>query len=803
MKKTKVILGVSISLAVLIVAIVIAAFYMMNKYVPDYNDKIQVTGISNEVKVYRDSAAVVYIVAEKELDAAFALGFVHAQERMFQMDMLRRAGEGRLSEIIGTRTLFYDKMFRTLGLYKTCQKHYNQMSDVTKKNLEAYSKGVNAYLKEAEGRVSVEFDVLGYDPYLWKPEHSLLISKLMAWALNIGWWSDISYAHLLQKLDPELIKQIIPDYEENAPLIIPTDYKKEKLMSMDFLKLNREARDFFNFTGTHIGSNNWVVNSKKSLSGKPLIANDPHLALQSPATWVVAVIKSDNWNVSGFTMPGAPGVVIGKNDNISWVLTNVMADDCDLYIEEFNDDNTKYKLDGRWKDLVIEKDTISVKDSSDVIFGIKKTHRGPVISDIHPYYDHYENDYQTANISMRWTAYEFSDEIYGLIKVNKASNWQEFKEGVKDFTAPGQNFVYADNEDNIGYICAARLPIRVNVSPTIVYDGRTSIYDWKGFVPYEEMPMMLNPKENYIASANNKTIKNYKYHISNTWEPPSRIKRIIELLEEKEKLGTDDYKQIQNDFFSHYAKFVTPYILNAFSNYEIKDENLKLAIELLSKWDYVYQKDGQPPAIFAVFYQELLSNIFEDEMGEELFKEYILLANVPYRMVKQLLANSRSIWFDDVTTEKQELRDEIIRRSMGDALNYLEKELGTNVAEWQWGRLHNVTFKHPFSGVSSLLDRVVNTGPFPIGGDGTTVFNTEYSFTAPYSNELGPSMRFIYDFDSPDVFEFILTTGQSGHIASDHYNDMTDKWINGEYIKVNTDRKNILSSDMELLLLTR
>ena len=801
MEKKKIFIGILVSLFLLLAATILFSYLVLQKYIPNYEGEITVSGISESVKIYRDSLAVAYIIADKELDAAYALGYVHAQERMFQMDMIRRAGEGRLSEVLGTRTIAYDKMFRTLGLYKTCLKYYSQLNQKSRDYLEAYSKGVNTYMSENKGNLAIEFDLLGYDPYPWKPEHSMLISKIMAWQLNIGWWSDISFAHLLQKLPVEKVKEIIPDYEENAPTIIPADYKKQNMISLDFIDVNKSFRNFFGLEGTHIGSNNWVVNGNKSISGKPIIANDPHLSLQAPGTWFVAVIKSDNWNVSGFTLPGSPGVVIGKNENISWVLTNVMADDCDLYMETLDSSKTKYMLDGKWENLSVTRDTILVKDSTEVEFFIRNTHRGPIISDVHLYNTFYNSDPPDAVISMRWTAYEFSDEIYALLSVNRANDWQSFKEGVKHFTVPGQNFVYADKENNIGYICAARLPKRKSNSPTMVYDGTTSEYDWKGYIDYEDMPMLYNPAQNYIASANNKTIYSFPYHITNTWEPPSRIKRIVELLESKEKHSVSDFEKYQNDFYSFYAKDMVPYILNAFESFKIKDKNLELSLELLRKWDYIMDKDSQVPTIYTVYYQNLLSNIFKDEMGEALLKEYVFLANVPYRVVRQLMNSSNSIWFDNISTPSIELRDDIIRKSLTDALSELENKFGKNIADWQWGDLHKVLFKHSFHGQSSLLDNMIDIGPYGISGDGTTIFNTEYSFTDPYMNNLGPSMRFIYDFNNPDIFEFVTTTGQSGHFNSDHYNDMTYHWLKGKYFKINTNLNTIQNSGLDKLIL--
>ncbi len=803
-KPTKIITGLLFTIVIILTGFFVISYFFLKSYIPDYDGETETSLIKNNVTIYRDSSGIPFIITKEQTDAAFALGYLHAQERMFQMDLSRRAGEGRLSEIIGTKTIPFDKMFKTLRIRKVVDEFYAQIDPEARTILEAYSKGVNFYLQENDGKYSIEFDLLGYKPYKWTPQHSLILAKLMAFELNLSWWSDIAISHLLQKFDAEKVKEIIPDYPENAPTIIPEGLRTAPLVSLDIIQTDREFRKFMGFVGTHIGSNNWVVNGDKSISGKPIIANDPHLAFQAPGRWFMAGIRSDGWNVEGFTIPGMPAVVIGKNENISWVLTNVMADDADFYNETFDSTGTKYLLDGEWKDLVLEEDTVIVKDTTDIIFTIKSTHRGPVVADSHPYSVLYPNDYQqTANLSIRWTAYEFSDELKGILQVNKAANWNEFLTGVKEFTVPGQNFVYGDNQGNIGYVCAAKLPIRNNLSPTLVYDGTTSENDWKGFVPFDENPKLYNPSDNYIASANNKTIRDYKYHISNIWEPSSRIERITEFLESKEKLSKDDYKKLQNDFVSHYAMKITPYILNSFSRAQIGDGNLKTAMDLLEKWDFVMDERSQTPTIFNVFLVEFLNNIFLDEMGEELFNEYIFLANIPFRVLIELLEKGNSSWFDDTTTKEIESRDAIIRKSLVDALEFLEDEFGSNLATWQWGELHKVEFKHFFNGVNPVIDKIVNIGPFPIGGDGTTVFNTEYSFSDPYSNKLGPSMRYIYDFSNPSEFEYIMPTGQSGHILSEHYDDMTQNWLKGKYNKLKLDMNSIENSTYKFIIIKK
>ena len=313
------IFGAILTFFIILIVLMIGSFYMLESSLPEYSGEIYVQNIDDKIEIYRDEFAIPYVNTKTDLDAYFALGYLHAQERLFQMDFNRRAGEGRLSEIFGSKTLFFDKMFKTLGLYQVVEKSFSDFDEETKNILISYSNGVNEFIKNFPEKYTIEFDILGYEPEEWKPEHSLLLSKLIAWELNISWWSDITFTHLIQKLGEEKIKDILPNFDENAPTIIPKELSRFAEISTGLIEIDREFRNFSGGIGTHIGSNNWVVNGKRSNTGKPIIANDPHLVFTAPAKWYVVSINSPNLKVDGFTMPGVPGVVIGKNNNISWV----------------------------------------------------------------------------------------------------------------------------------------------------------------------------------------------------------------------------------------------------------------------------------------------------------------------------------------------------------------------------------------------------------------------------------------------------------------------------------------------------
>lgn len=812
-KWIKIVIGLTVSF---IIIFLVGGYFiekMLKASLPVYSGELKTAVIKNNIEIYRDSMAVPYIFAESDEDAAFALGYLHAHERMFTMDLIRRAGEGRLSEILGEKTIPFDKMFRTVGIKRNIEKNINLYNPKVISILKAYSRGVNLYIKEAKGKYPIEFDVLGYDPYEWEPVHSLIIVRLLGWELNMSWWVDFTFAQIVQKFGKEKALEILPDYPENAPYVIPSDYKKLAALNASLIETDKQFRRFIGIHGTHLGSNNWVVNGKLSASGKPVIANDPHLAFSAPGKFYAAVIKSKNWNAAGVTIPGVPGIVIGKNEEIAWTMTNIMNDDADFYFEKIDTTGKKYFLNNNWRELQIFKDTIKVKDADDYVYEIKETHRGPIISDIHPGTMLFsEEQIKMPPISMKWLGNEFSDELFSFLNLNKAKNINDVKIALKDFSLPGQNFVIADREGNIGYVFGARVPLRKSNNPTLIFDGTTAENDWLGYVNYDELPSMINPPQNFIATANNKVIKSFKYHISNLWEPSSRIDRLLELLQSKNIHSTDDFMKYQMDIKSPYARQITRYILNAFNGIQIQDKNLKNSLELLTEWDYEMDALSQAPAIYSVFLMNLLKNTYYDELGKELYNQFVFIANVPFRSILQLLENPNSSWFNNVNTKEKETRDVIIRKSLADALSELEHKLGKNIASWQWGNLHKVIFKHSFSGQASIIDKFINIGPFSVSGDGTTVFNSEYPFAEPnkeiglldhepYENILGPQIRFVYDFDNPDEFYLILTTGQSGNIMSDHYSDMTKLWLDGEYMKVNTNSDAIKNSKNKLFKL--
>ncbi len=810
----RIIIGILSTLIIVSIFAVIIFFGMLKKSLPNYEGVIESEKIKDNILIYTDSVGIQYITANNDNDVAFALGYLHARDRLFSMDLYRRAGEGRLSEIFGKRTIKFDELFRTIGIYRTIKSNLNKYDKTTLSLLKSYSEGVNNYIENNKSKLQIEFDLLGYYPEPWTDIHSLLIIRMMAWELNINWWADFVYADLIDKLGTDKAEEILPDVSLKDLNNIPKSSNIISELAQNFLQSNFEFKEFFGLEGSQIGSNNWVVDGKKSLSGKPIIANDPHLPYSVPSKWYLAVIINGSETIAGVTLPGVPGVVLGTNKNIAWALTNLMNDETDFYLEKIDSSKKNYYLDNKWQPLKVIKDTIKIKNFQSKIIQIASTHRGPVISDVHQMTFFYNEDKKNfPAISMRWLGLEFSDEMFAFYKINKAKNFQEFKEAVSDFSVPGQNFLYADKDGNIGYITGAKIPIRSSNSSSIISDGTKSSNDWLGFVSKNEMITSLNPANGFLATANSNHFDKLNYYITHLWEPSSRFDRINELLNQKEKHSVDNFKQYQFDQTSKYAEQIVPQIIAAFNEVKIKDKNLKQALELFENWDYKMDAYSQTASIYQVFMNKLLKNIYYDEMDEDLYNQFLFIASVPYRSLLKIL-KSESAWFDDVKSEKTYDKNSIIRKSLADALTYLETNYGKDIKLWQWGRIHKVMFKHPLSGAFNPVDKLINIGPFEVGGDGTTIFNTEYSFAKKpnfrsdffnnqFDNVLGPSMRFIYDFGTPDELNIVLTTGQSGNIFSEHYSDMSDFWLKGKYYKINISESSFISSDKKKLTIKK
>jgi penicillin G amidase len=794
---------------------------------------VKVPSLEAPVKVYFDDFGVPQIIAGNEDDAYFILGYMHARDRLWQMDLARRLAEGRLSEIFGSGVMNFDKLFRTIGISRFCYSWYNELSPKSKKILDSYVKGVNTFIESHYDNLPVEFDALNYKPEPWKPENSLMITRLMGWDLNIAWYSDYVLGEIVNKTGLEKTSEMFPDtnivlfkkpvIEEDSTETDKDKIHGEKLKQISvlgkgFFDFNEEYRKFFNINGSHVGSNAWVISGEKTETGKPFLANDPHLGLQAPSKWYEAYIKGGELDVHGMTIAGVPGVVIGSNKNISWGLTNLMNDDNDFIILKKDSINQKkyiYRNQSYFLDSIVEK--IYVKDSDEVSYTVRISKTGPVISDliVRGFADLKEkanNLYKDKLLTFKWTGFETSDEISCFNKINTAKNWEDFKSGLKDFNTPAMNFVYADVNGNIGYHAAGKIPIRkTDDFKNYLYPAGSDV-EWTGFVDFDRLPNTFNPKEGFIVSANtnpfdwmNVPLKD-RYYISYLWESSSRFDRIHEFLTSHGSFDLEDFKLIQNSYESPLAKSIGKRISEAFKNKPSADNNIKWCTERFAGWNGEMNPDESIGSVYNVFLIYLLKNTYEDEMGPEVLHDFFVIQNMPYRSIQLLLKDSNSVWFDNINTKAVETRDEIIRKSLTEAIEYLKTRFeNQDINTWHWGVLHKIKFRHPL-GMVEALDKAFNIGPFEIGGDQTTPNNTEYQFndfleSGNFNTIVGPSMRFIINMADIEHSYTINTTGQSGQPIHTNYKDQSRMWLYGEYRTNSTNESEMLKKEYDLLIL--
>jgi penicillin amidase len=666
--------------------------------------------------------------------------------------------------------------------------------------MQAYADGVNTFLDLHKGKYPVEFDILGYEPERWTIRHTLIVAQMMAWELNLSWWTDLTLGAVAERVGLEKALDVFPTYPEDVqPTIVGRGTRQIALAGEGILETSLNYRRFFGFKGAGSGSNAWVVAPEKSASGSVILANDPHLHLQLPSKWYEIHLRAPGYEVGGMSIPGVPGVVIGRNREIAWGLTNLMADESDFYVERLDSaDSTKYWYDGRWLPLKSRVEEIRVKEASSVEMVVRSTHHGPVVSDIRTPLQKASPAYVAT---MRWTGAEPTDRVRAFNKINKARNWGEFLEGVKDFAGPGQNFVYGDREGNIGYVPGVRIPVRGKLNSTLPLPGWDKSSEWKGYVPFEALPRVFNPPEGFVASANNRVAgKEFPYHISDIWEPPSRIQRIRDVLSRTDRFSVTDFERLQNDRFSVFAMEITPHILALLSEEPDESPLAARAVEYLKNWNFEFAADDIATAIFQQMFVRLLHNIYADEMGEDLLHDFVILGSIPIRVTHRLIANGGSSWFDDVGTPEVETIGDIVRRSFSEAVTALEGQFGHDTKDWRWGTMHTVTLSHPF-GLVKPLDRVFNVGPFPMGGGSTAIMSGEYDFNEPFAVTVAASFRMVFDFASPGEVRAILPSGQCGQVFHDHYADQTALWLNGAYRTVKTDSASVASRFPDHLVL--
>ncbi len=780
-RRSRLLAGAAAVLVVLLAAGALFFRYQIRKSFPVTSGSLRVSVLQHTVTVIRDGYGVPSIEAQNEHDLMVATGFVHAQDRLWQMDLERRAGEGRLSELFGAATLPFDKMFRIVGIRRSAEAIAGAIDAASLERLQWYADGVNAFIAGAHGRLPAEFDLLNYQPEPWTPLHSIVIGRLMAWELNLSWWTDVTYGMIAERVGLMAALEIMPGFPAEVPPTVPAaDWRSYASLGRDYMHAARDFGAAFASASISGGSNAWVIAPSRSATGAVLLANDTHLRLESPSRWYEMQMLAPGINVRGMSLAGVPAVVAGRNARIAWGITNVMADDADFYAEWLDSlSGTTYLYDGHWRPVRTINEEISVRGDTVRPLTIRLTHHGPLISDVVTPAHHARPAYA---VSMRWTGNEIDDQFGAFLRIDRAQNWKEFVAGVREFAVPGQNFVYGDSGGTIGYWCGAKIPIRSGRSSLLPLPGWDPAVEWRGFVPFAKLPHRLNPPEGFIATANNKIVDNtYPYHISDLWEPASRIQRLNAVLGRKEDVfSMQDFEWLQNDTYSYYARELVPYIMHACGDSAAAFPGGERVYEYFRNWNFQFSRDDLATTIFQVFLIRLFHNTFGDEMGEDLLHDWMTLSNIPLRVMAQLVREGTSSWFDDIASPGTETRDDIIRKSLREAVGELDRRLGSDNRMWRWGDLHTVELRHPF-GRRKPLDRIFNIGPFPAGGGPTALMSCEYSLNEPFGVTVGPSFRQIFDLAGDGAIRSVLPSGQSGQAFHRHYDDQTRLWLNGGY----------------------
>ncbi|WP_153731658.1 penicillin acylase family protein [Sporosarcina obsidiansis] len=737
--------------------------YSMIRALPMTKGTQKVIGLLDAVLVVRDEQGVPHIEAKNEHDLYFAQGYVQAQDRLFQMDISRRQASGRLSEVFGKSSLHTDQYFRTIGLHRAAEKSLSHYSARTKKILDSFSQGVNAYIKEAvrKRKLPIEFILRSYQPDEWTPTDCIIMVKLMAFNMGGNWQMQAFRLWAMHNLSEEKWRDLFPeaagDDEEIAqyclahPLNVASIFKHAPLI---------------NNCG---GSNSWVVSGKKSKNGKPLLAAAPQMSLGNPAAWYQMHLQSTEMNVSGVILPGMPGVLLGHNEHIAWGMTNTRPDTQDLYIEKRHPEKPfTYLYNEEWVEARISSEVIQIKGSPPVLFQIQETRHGPVFS------EYLQVPEQTV-FSLRWTALEPTKEIEAVIAINTASNWNEFEKALEDFHSPTQNFIFASMDGTIACKTTGRIPIRKGKG-LLPVPGWNDEFEWQDFLPFDELPCSVNPKEEFIATVNVKEeTADYPNHMSHVWARPYQQIRIQEVLQTGNNFTVQDMKRLQMDKVNLYAAEFVPLFLRCLQSVK-KTMQLRRALGILEKWKFEDRVNEPAPLLFHLWLNEIQKSLFENEIPHDVLRLFDGKALVVDRILRQALqTKSESVWVKQLGGIS-----EVLYQSLNKCLKYAETQYGKNMKEWKWGHFHRLYFEHPLSNANDFANELFNiTKPLSVGGSEMTVQTTR-------CNELGivnhgASWRFVKDWSSRLNSHHIIGPGQCGHVKSLWYDNQLSNWLYGNY----------------------
>ncbi|MFY9160343.1 penicillin acylase family protein [Aquirufa ecclesiirivi] len=733
-------------------------------------ETLQIPGLIEPVQVLYDEMAIPHVFAKNDHDLYLAQGYLTAKDRLWQMEFQTHFAGGRISEIVGSKGMVSDQFQRRMGaVYGAEQSLRGMVEDpVAKASLVAYSDGVNTYIESLTDRtLPLEYKLLNYLPEKWEPLKSALFLKNMSFVLASG-TDDLKMTNILRKYGREVAEHLFPNYPfEESPIIpegTPLDFKPLPIPTApaDFIGLGSTMKTPEKDPNT--GSNNWAVAGNKTISGMPILANDPHLTLSLPSIWYQMQLVAPGINVYGSTMPGSPNVIAGFNKNIAWGVTNVGSDVMDWYQIKFKDASKKeYWHDGKWKKTSMRIERFKVRGEDDFVDTVFFTHHGPVV------YLSHEKPFR-SNIpvghALKWIALEKSSEVSAFYQLNRAANYDEYKAAITHFSAPAQNFVFASNQGDIALWVNGKFPLKANLQGKYLLDGTDPAADWKGYIPHDHDPHVKNPPRGFVSSANQFSVdKSYPYYLGWQFAPSDRGRRINERLSVMNKATVDSLRGLQNDNFNIRARRLLPLLIPHVSN---PNPQMAAALDVLKKWDLQNSKESIGATIFENWVILLQSSLWDDEFNAD-EKAPMNIPTVD-RTLKLMIEEPGAIWWDNVTTKnKKESMSDIIRTSFQANIDSLTKQHGPMGADWVW-------YKHKQTGVRHLIPGMdaLSRLNIPIGGGGSIVNAS--------TTKTGPSWRLVVELSksgNPDAYG-VYPGGQSGNPGSTHYDDLIDTWAKGE-----------------------
>jgi penicillin G amidase len=778
--------------------------YMSRNRLPQTDGRLTLPGLRKPVTIRRDRWGIPYLNAANRHDLFLAQGFAHAQDRLWQMELNRRMGTGRLAELFGPLALDTDRLVRTLGFGRLAQPTWEQLSETTQADLTAYTAGVNAFLEQVK-QLPVEFSLVRHQPEPWQVADSIAFSCLQSWAMSTGWAGELVRAQLVEKLGPERAADLEPRYSERNPVTLPPDITFSTLETDPMTKA--AAGPFLN-RGADVagrGSNGWAISARRSATGHAILGNVLHLPLGSPSLWYhvhlhAAGNGADFLKVTGASLPGVPYVLVGHNGRIAWGATLAFTDTEDLFIEKMHPGkNGRYLFHGQWRQAVIVEERIGVKGKPDHLERVVVTHHGPIVSSTAVV----TTGQTTAALAAVPATAEPGDEVKvqpalalsamslrptasldAFRLLNEAGNWDDFTTAVSYMRTPALNLVYADAEDNIGYWTTGEVPVRARGQGTVPAPGWSGDYEWVGVVPFQEMPHCLNPEQGYLVTCNHRIAGGrYPHFLGLLWMNGYRARRLEELIGSQESISPADCRRFHYDVLSIPGRELVELV----AGLEVDDKDARVSLELLRQWDGELAVSSRGGAVYQVLLNRLTQLILEPNLGQELMQKFLGCGPHPLLVpltefyghwtvtLLRWLRSAGSPWIAGTVGRKA-----LLERALAETTAELRRLLGHDPNQWQWGKLHQVRFAHSL-GVQPPLDLVFNQGPFPIGGDTDTVAQTAVLPNQPYENNVySLSYWQIVQLASPDRSEAMLAPGQSGQLGSPHYGDLIEPWLAAE-----------------------